>query len=197
MHMENTTPRTSCLQLLSLISSVFFTADMIPLQTKKPVPKWWSVSPFSQKNLQPSTSAVPPLSHPTSCTLTTSNLHFVSYLATAFKKPDLLTPDVPSSKLTLRLTLISSSHLCSDLPSGLFLLGFLTKTLHIVLYLHSRYKSWPSHPQFYHHSNICWRVQTMKLNMKFSLALCYFLSLRFKHSSHYPVLKQPQSAFFP
>jgi hypothetical protein len=46
---------------------------MILLCPKKPVPKWWLVFPFPQRNVKSSAGSLPPLSHLTSCTPTKSN----------------------------------------------------------------------------------------------------------------------------
>jgi hypothetical protein len=43
-----------------------------------------------------------------------------------------------------------------------------------------------------------WSVQVMKLLiMQSSPASCHFLSLKSKYSPQHPVLKHPQSVFFP
>jgi hypothetical protein len=57
----------------------------------------------------------------------------------------------------------------------------------------------PSHPPCLHHpNNTGWGVQTMQLLiMQFSLTSRYFIPIRSKYSPKHPVLKHPQSMFFP
>jgi hypothetical protein len=56
----------------------------------------------------------------------------------------------------------------------------------------------PSHSsRFYHTHNSGWGVQIIKLLiMRFS-PLPYLVSLRAKYSPQHPILKHPQSTFFP
>jgi hypothetical protein len=66
----------------------------------------------------------------------------------------------------------------------------------IPLLPHSCYMPCPSHPPWLDHS---WRrVQVTKLHiMQFSPISRHFISLRSKYSPQHPVLKHPQSTFFP
>jgi hypothetical protein len=56
-----------------------------------------------------------------------------------------------------------------------------------------------SHPPWLYHPNNIWRrVQMMELLiMQFSAASRHFIPFRSKYSPKHPVLKQPQSVFFP
>jgi hypothetical protein len=85
------------------------------------------------------------------------------------------------------------------LPSGIFPSGFPANILHAFLFSPIR-ANCPAHPLLHpHHSYYIWRrVQLMKLLiMQFSLTSLHFISLRSKYSSQHPVLKHPQSMFFP
>jgi hypothetical protein len=64
---------------------------------------------------------------------------------------------------------------------------------------HACCMSHPSHTPRFDHPNNIWRsVQVMKLLiMKFSSVSYHFLPLRSKYSPQHPVLKHPQSMFFP
>jgi hypothetical protein len=84
---------------LSLTNSTLLTADVILLSTKKPVPKSWFSSHFSQKNVYSPAGSVPPPPHLTSCTPSKSNLYFETSSATVLSEPALyrlLTFDVPN-----------------------------------------------------------------------------------------------------
>ena len=72
------------------------------------------------------------------------------------------TPPYPTS---WRSILILSSHLLQGLPSGLFPLGFPTKTLYTPLFSpHTCHMSRLTHSSlFYHPNNIRWAVQIIKL----------------------------------
>jgi hypothetical protein len=70
---------------------------------------------------------------------------------------------------------------------------------HISLLSHACYTSRPFHITWFNHPNsIWWSVQVMKLLIMQSSPVSYhFLPLRSKYSSQHPVLRHPQSMFFP
>jgi len=71
---------------------------------------------------------------------------------------------MPSHPTSWRSNLVLFSHLCLGLLSGLFLSGFLTKTLYAPLLPHTCYMPLPSHSRrFDHPNNIWWGVQIIKL----------------------------------
>jgi hypothetical protein len=83
-----------------------------------------------------------------------------------------------------QINLIITNHLCLDLPSGLFPLGFRTNNIYAFL-PHSCYMTYPSHPRGLHHSDYTWRtLQVMKL-----------LVMQFSPPSHphHPVFEHLQS----
>jgi hypothetical protein len=94
---------------------------------------------------------------------------------------------------TLRSTLILPFHLRLGLSSGLILLSHQKPCIHYSS-PHACYMSYTSHPPWLEHSNyVRRRVQVVKLLiMQFSPT-----SLRSKYSPQHPVLKHPQSMFFP
>jgi hypothetical protein len=63
----------------------------------------------------------------------------------------------PPYSTSLRSILISSSHLCLGLPSGLPPSGFPTKTLHALLCSHACYMPCPFHPPWFDPFNYTWR----------------------------------------
>jgi hypothetical protein len=105
---------------------------------------------------------------------------------------------VLSNPSSVRSLLILSSHLCLCIPNSLCHSGFPTKILYSFFISHVYYMSCPSHPPWFDHPNIWWRVQIKKLLiMQSSPASCYFLLFRVKYSLLHPVLKHPQSMFLP
>jgi hypothetical protein len=96
-----------------------------------------------------------------------------------------------------RSILILSSHLCLGLPSGLFPLGFPTKTLYAPLLFSTFYMPRASHSsRFNHPNNFGWGVQILKLIiMYFSPLPCYLGPLRPQYSPQHPILKHPQPMF--
>jgi hypothetical protein len=95
--------------------------------------------------------------------------------------------------LSLRFSLILSSHLRLDLSSSLFPSGFPTNILYAFLLSNACYMPYRSHPPWLDHSNYTWgRVQVMKLLiMQFSPTSCHFTSLRSKYSPQHPVYLPP------
>jgi len=105
----------------------------------------------------------------------------------------------PSQPISLRSTRILSSHVYLGLPSCLFPSGFQTKIIyafiispmraacsaHLILDLLILIIFWCS-------------LRLMKfLVVKSSPASCHFLPLSSKYSPQHPVLRHPQSVFFP
>ena len=101
----------------------------------------------------------------------------------------------------LKINLNIILHLWLRLPSGLFLSGFLTKTLYPNPVYASplpsmRYMLRPSHSSRF--DNIWWAVQIIKfLIMQFSPFHCYFVPPRPKYSPQHPILEHPQPTFLP
>jgi len=95
-----------------------------------------------------------------------------------------------------RSVLILLSHLCLFLPSGLFHSGFPTKILYsfFISPMHATFTAHLILLGFITLINIRWSVQVMKLLILQSSPV--FFPLRYKYSQH-PVLKHPQSVFFP
>jgi hypothetical protein len=87
-------------------------------------------------------------------------------------------------------------HLRLGPPSGLFPLGFPTKTSKQLS--PPQCVSRPPHPPwFYHPNNIRWRIQAVNfIIMQFSLR-SVFLPFRSKYPPQHSVLKNPQSVFLP
>jgi hypothetical protein len=87
----------------------------------------------------------------------------------------LITPN----PISLRSSLILSTHLCLGLPSSLLPSGFPTISYIQSFSPHSCCVSYPSHPQWLHHSNYTWQVvEVMKLLIRqFSSMYCDFISL--------------------
>jgi hypothetical protein len=96
---------------------------------------------------------------------------------------------IPPHPIYRRSILILSYHLCLGLPSVLLQSGFPIIPLYnpspLRQYaLHAR----PSHSsQFYHLYNSGWRVQIMKLIMKFSSLPFYVIPLRPKYSPQHMI----------
>jgi hypothetical protein len=105
----------------------------------------------------------------------------------------------PPRPISPRSILTLSTHLRLGLPSGLFPSGFPTKNLYAFLSHHSCYMPRPPHSSRLDHSNYTWRrVQITKLLvMPFSPFSCHFIPFRSKYPPQHPVLKNPQSMFFP
>jgi hypothetical protein len=103
---------------------------------------------------------------------------------------------IPPHPISLRSTLILSTHLRLGPPSGLFSFWLPPEyPMCIPLRPHSSYVPCQSHPPWLGHSNyIGRRVQVMKLLIiQFSPVSRHFISLRSKYSPQHPILKHPQS----
>jgi hypothetical protein len=89
---------------------------------------------------------------------------------------------IPPHPISLRFSLILSSHLCVGLRGCLFWLSHQNGKC-ITLLPHSCYMPYSSHPPWLDHSNYTWRrVQVMKLLvMQFSPISCYFIPLQPKY----------------
>jgi hypothetical protein len=106
---------------------------------------------------------------------------------------------IPPYPISLRSILIAT-HWGLGLPSGLFPSGFPTNILHVFCSSpHSCYMPSSPLPRWIDHSNYVWqRVQVMKLLiMQFLPISQHFISRQTKYSLQHPVLKHPQSVFFP
>jgi len=66
--------------MTSLTKSTILTADTVLWCTKNCLPSWWFSFPSPYKKISPGLT-VSPLSHPTSCTSTKSNLYLANSLA--------------------------------------------------------------------------------------------------------------------
>ena len=84
---------------------------------------------------------------------------------------------IPPHSSSWRSILMSSSHLCLGLPSGLFPSGFPTKTLYKYLLSPTRYMPRPSqYSRFYHLNIIGWGVQIITLTAGCWLKFCVQLA---------------------
>jgi len=102
-----------------------------------------------------------------------------------------------SRPFSLKSIVILSSHLHLGIPSSLFTSDFPTKTLH-TLFICPMCGTWPAYLiilDFDHPNNIWWSTEVMKLVTVQPSSLLP-LPLRFKYS-HHPILRHPQSMFFP
>jgi hypothetical protein len=109
-----------------------------------------------------------------------------------------LIQSISPNPTSLTTILILPSHACLVLPSD-FLLAFPTNPKWIPFLLHVSYMPCLSHPPSLDLSNFTWwRVLvTWLLIMQFSLTSYYLIPLGSKYSPQHPVLKYPQSMFFP
>jgi hypothetical protein len=82
---------------------------------------------------------------------------------------------VHTTPFHLRSILLLSTHLCLDLPSSLFLSGFLTNILYAFFFFLIR-ATCPAHPisPSFDHSNYAWQRVMMFLIMQFSVTFCHF-----------------------
>jgi hypothetical protein len=106
---------------------------------------------------------------------------------------------MPIYHISLRSILILFSHLRQYLPNGPLSVWVPTKKTLYHFLLSPIPAACSSRPSLIDDSNyISGRVQVMKLLFtQFSPTSCYFILLRSKCSSQYPILKHSQSASFP
>jgi hypothetical protein len=106
-----------------------------------------------------------------------------------------------SPPLVCILSQINSDHYTPSCLIMVFLMvssGFPTKILYAFPFFFY-YMPSPSHPPWLYHSDYTWwSVQVMKLLiMQIPPTSYHYISLQFKYSSQYPVLKHPKSMLFP
>jgi hypothetical protein len=118
------------------------------------------------------------------------------HLSLSWARPIQSTSHHPTSS---RSILIVSNHLRLGFPSDLPSWFSHQQPIRVPLLPHSCYMPRLSHPRRLHYSNYTWwRVQITKLFvMQFSLFSFHLIRLRSKYPPQHPVLKHPQSMFFP
>jgi hypothetical protein len=100
---------------------------------------------------------------------------------------------IPPHTISLRSSLILSKHRRHDLPSGLFPSGFPTNILCALFFSPFMLHTLPSHPPWYLGRSTNYTIPHYAVS--FNLTSPYPSSA--KYSPQHPVLKNPQSMFFP
>jgi hypothetical protein len=98
---------------------------------------------------------------------------------------------------SLKSVLLVFSRLCLSLPSGLFPIGFSTKSPYTTFLSPYVLHIWPSHSSwFYHADNIWWGAEIMKIFISQSSSLpCCLVLLRHKYFSQLPLPEHSQPIF--
>ena len=113
--------------------------------------------------------------------------------------PNHLNQSIPSQPISSRYSLILSSHLRLGLPSSFVPSVCPTKTLYTTLLFPIR-ATCPVRliVRFDYSDNIWWEIQIMKLlTVQLRPVPCHLVPRRVKYLPQHPILRHPQSVFFP